>query len=212
LLLAQFVQKSKFPVMVEANHKCVSACFLIFAAGDKRFASQEALIGVHSSYLPDKGENSDAKGVTLDLARIAHEQFDIPPSIIGRMVATPPDKVYFLNRTDLAEMGVQITEDPAVAVLAPQPASPNTIGSAAFKQGLADRTNMETWLSGLTGNFRAGALSWAKQQLSPQPGSCESGNGEFSAGCIAARYKLTPRDKLWKSNLEYQAGWNSYSQ
>jgi hypothetical protein len=111
LLLAEGIRKTEVPTIVGPGEKCVSACFLIFVAGQKRFTSKEAHIGVHSLVIKGEGENLDAKGSTLDLARTATEKYSVPPSIIGRMVATPPDKVYWLNRTDLAEMGVQIIDD-----------------------------------------------------------------------------------------------------
>jgi hypothetical protein len=69
-----------------------------------------------------EGENLNAKGSTLDLARTVIEKFSVPPSIIGRMVATPPDKIYWLNRSDLAEMGVQIIDDKPTVQQPPAPA------------------------------------------------------------------------------------------
>jgi hypothetical protein len=111
LLFAIGVKGTEVPTIVGPEEQCVSACFLIFAAGKKRFASEQAHIGVHSLVIKGEGENLDAKGSTLDLARIATEKLRVPPSIIGRMVATPPDKVYWLTRSDLAEMGVQIIDD-----------------------------------------------------------------------------------------------------
>jgi hypothetical protein len=127
LLLADGVKRTQVPTIVGAGETCVSACFLIFAAGKKRFASKEAYIGVHSLVIKGEGENLDAKGSTLDLARTATAKFSVPPSIVGRMVATPPDKVYWLNRSDLAEMGVQMIDDkPTVQPPGPSPEPPVT--------------------------------------------------------------------------------------
>ena len=69
-----------------------------------------------------EGENLNAKGSTLDLARTVIEKFSVPPSIIGRMVATPPDKIYWLNRSDLAEIGVQMIDDKPTVQQPPAPA------------------------------------------------------------------------------------------
>jgi hypothetical protein len=124
LLFAEGVKRTEIPTIVGPREKCVSACFLIFSAGKKRFASKESYIGVHSLVIEGEGENLDAKGSTLDLARIATKKFSIPPSIIGRMVATPPDKVYWLNRSDLAEMGVQIIDDNPAEPPPPPPEPP----------------------------------------------------------------------------------------
>jgi hypothetical protein len=131
LLLAEGVRRTEVPTIVGPGEKCVSACFLVFSAGEKRFASKEAYIGVHSLVIKGEGENLDAKGSTLDLARIAIEKFSVSPSIIGRMVATPPDKVYWLNRADLAEMGVQIIDDQPTV----QPPAPSLAPPMAHKTG-----------------------------------------------------------------------------
>jgi hypothetical protein len=223
LALAKIVKALKIATIVYPKHNCVSACFFIFAAGNERFAYNQSRIGVHSLYLKDKGENADAKETTVNLARLADEQFNIPASIIGKMVATPPEKVYVLNRTDLAEMGVRIFDEQPPTAITPQPASSSALGGAvasstpptpaqspAFRKSLGDRTAWENWVTGLTGSFRAGALYWAKQRSSPNPGGCEGNNAEFSAGCNEARVRLNPSDALRKSDSEYRAGWNSY--
>jgi hypothetical protein len=139
LVMADGIKQTEVATIVGSGEKCVSACFLIFAAGKNRYVSKEGFIGVHSLVIKGEGENLDAKGSTLDLARIATEKLGVPPSIIGRMVATRPEKVYWLNRSDLAEMGVQIIDDkPAVQLSAPAP-SPEppptdmTLGKSAIR-------------------------------------------------------------------------------
>lgn len=81
LLFADGVKGTEIPTIVGPEEQCVSACFLIFAAGKKRFASKEAHIGVHSLVIKGEGENLDAKGSTLDLARIATEKLSVPPRL-----------------------------------------------------------------------------------------------------------------------------------
>lgn len=143
LLLAEGVRRTEIPTIVGPGEKCVSACFLVFSAGEKRFASKEAYIGVHSLVIEGEGENLDAKGSTLDLARTAIEKFSVPPSIVGRMVTTPPDKVYWLNRADLDEMGVQIIDDqptvqpPASSPVPPTARKTGSEGSARYNADAA---------------------------------------------------------------------------
>lgn len=150
LLFADGVQKTEVSTIVEPGDKCVSACFLIFASGKQRFAFKDAHIGVHSLVIKGEGENLDAKGGTLDLARIATEKFSVSPAIIGRMVATPPDKIYWLNRSDLAEMGVQIIDDnPAVPPAPPPPLEPpvrHTTGTESTVRYNADTEVRKTQL------------------------------------------------------------------
>ena len=81
--------------------------------------------------------------------------------------------------------------------------------SSAFSQGLADRTAWEQWVVTLSGDYETGARFWAGQRSLPHPSSC-NGVPMFTAGCIAAKERLTPTDVLRKINPEYRAGWNSY--
>jgi predicted aspartyl protease len=87
--------------------------------------------------------------------------------------------------------------------------------SAAFRDGLRDRTAWERWFASTSGDFKDGADYWASQRSTPYPSSCNgSGDqhfGDWTAGCLAAKRFLTPTDVRRKSEPEYRAGWNSFS-
>jgi predicted aspartyl protease len=86
--------------------------------------------------------------------------------------------------------------------------------TAAFQDGLRDRTAWEQYFAGAAGDFRDGAEYWSSQRSTPHPGSCYGPAGEHSgdwtAGCLGAKRLLTPTDVRRKSEPEYRAGWNSY--
>ena len=85
---------------------CASACFLIFAAGETKYANISARIGVHGA--SEKGVVSRA--ATTSMADVAKE-LDVPWSIIRRMINTPPDEVEWLSLADLRLMGTKVQSD-----------------------------------------------------------------------------------------------------
>ncbi|MGH6713666.1 MAG: ATP-dependent Clp protease proteolytic subunit [Bradyrhizobium sp.] len=101
--LADAVKFAKISTNVGQSATCASACFLIFAAGETKYANHRARIGVHGA--ADKGiESRDA---TVSMARVAKE-LGVPASIIRRMVITPPSDVVWLSSADLQSMGTNI--------------------------------------------------------------------------------------------------------
>jgi hypothetical protein len=91
--------------VVDTGSVCASACFLIFAAGIEKLVDPTAIIAVHSVFDSIWGETATAKSVTVDGARVA-ASLGVPPTIIGRMVITPPSGSAILTRRELKLMGV----------------------------------------------------------------------------------------------------------
>src|SRR5436190_10175453 len=101
--LADVVRSAKVSTNVGQSATCASACFLIFAAGETKYAYVRARIGVHGA-----SENgAESRKATMAMARIA-EELDVPSSIIRRMVSTPPNDVTWLSLNDLRLMGADI--------------------------------------------------------------------------------------------------------
>lgn len=87
-----------------------------------------------------------------------------------------------------------------------------TLPSPLYDQGRADRVAYEAWFSGLQGDIRAGAESWAGRRSLRSPGNCEAAAGQsplWSTGCSMARQKLAPLDGRRKAEPDYRRGWNS---
>jgi hypothetical protein len=237
LKITEAIKGQHIGTMVAADSQCASACFLIFAAGEPKVASNRSFIGVHSSTTINVGEDDSAKSSTVDIARYCSTEPKIPADIIGKMVSTPADSIYRLTSAELAEMGVVIMKDTNLSATEPRdlikqhspttsppltpptpptftPTPPTTIAptptaSSMFQRGLADRTAWENWLLKLDGDKRAGAEDWASQRSISHPGAC-IGTPAFVAGCNQAKPRLAPCDILRKSEPDYKLGWNSF--
>jgi hypothetical protein len=231
--IADAIWRNHVGVIVAAGGQCVSACFLLFAAGKSKVVAPDALIGVHSVSIAGQ-ETLDSMGLTTALARDA-AQFGVPPDIVGKLVETAPGRVEWLTRDDLAEMGVKIyqpntassseTSAPPATTTTPAPAvhSGNAVATTAvpsapdeppdFQQGLADRRTWEQWYSGLTGDYQQGASFWAAHRSDPKLPSCYPNGqtfGDWTAGCLAAQQRLASSDVRRRTDPTYRQGWNSY--
>jgi hypothetical protein len=90
--------------------ECDSACAFVFLMGRKRYVSKEAKIGVHAVGNDDGSEDNGAIRDTIQFARL-FATLGIPSSTIGKMVATPPRRITYLDQSDLASLKV-ITRNP----------------------------------------------------------------------------------------------------
>ena len=104
--LAAAVKLAKISTNVGQSATCASACFLIFAAGETKYANISARIGVHNA--AEKGVVSRA--ATTSMADVA-KALDVPWSIIRRMINTPPGEVEWLSLADLRLMGTTVSRD-----------------------------------------------------------------------------------------------------
>jgi hypothetical protein len=109
--LATLIHAVGASVVVKSGDVCASACFLLFAASPIRYASSDALIGVHSASLFGD-ENLFTLDMTTLMARTASE-FGVPPGVIGRMVTTKPSQMAWLTHDELKEMGVHFLPLPS---------------------------------------------------------------------------------------------------
>ncbi|HEY4172191.1 MAG TPA: hypothetical protein VGM42_04125 [Rhodopila sp.] len=228
------IRSQRLTVMIPRDSQCASACFLLLAASPRRFAASDALIGVHSAS-QNGAETDTSLAVTTLMARDAAE-LGVPPLIIGKMVETTPGRVEWLEPSDLALMHVTVFEgDPLVALRQPDasqarrgvvPSVPNlpvsnvpvpavvpAVGSSGYAMGRDDRRTWETWLGGLRGAYREGAVFAQTQMFQAAPGLCYGpGNvnrGDFTLGCGVAMQKLAPLAARLRSSAEYATGWNA---
>ena len=110
--LAKIVRTRGLAVVVAGNAECMSACFYMFAAGVKRFATTGATIGVHSASINGQ-ETDEAKVVTFDKARQLFHELNVPASIIGQLMMQGPNGIYHLTPDDLRLMGTEFLPTPA---------------------------------------------------------------------------------------------------
>jgi hypothetical protein len=121
--LAEAIRFAKVAANVGQGATCASACFLVFAAGETKFANYTAKIGVHGA----SDQTVQSSAATVSMARVAKE-LGVPPSIIGRMVVTPPSEMVWLTPQDLQTMGTTMIGRPAqVAVQDSVSGSPSQV-------------------------------------------------------------------------------------
>lgn len=149
--LAAAIRARKISTSVGRDTVCASACFLVFAAGDRKFADTGAQIGVHK--VSDKGgrETMLSGAATVSMAHFAKD-LGVPSAIIDRMVLTPPRQIAWLNAHDLRSMGVTMAKPPAQERQAPADRRsaeqiPQELASLAAltPQARAASTNASSW-------------------------------------------------------------------
>jgi hypothetical protein len=84
-VIAEIVRKGKISTSVLSNSVCASACFVIFAAGNKKFAHYTAQIGIHGASDERGRETVQSNAATVGMAR-AVKDLGVPANIIGKMV------------------------------------------------------------------------------------------------------------------------------
>jgi hypothetical protein len=109
--IADIVRYAKIATVVANGAQCASACFVVFAAGNEKYASFAAFVGVHGA--SDAGrETLESNAATVSMAKVVRE-LGVPPGIIGKMVITPPDQIVWLTPDELRSMGTTMTGKPA---------------------------------------------------------------------------------------------------
>jgi hypothetical protein len=106
--LSELVKFGRIATSVRSGHTCASACFIVFAAGNEKFASYNTKIGVHGAS-DEKGQEVGAATVTM--SRIL-KSLGVPPGILGKLVVTPPSDMVWLTVDDLRSMSVTMFGKP----------------------------------------------------------------------------------------------------
>ena len=95
-------------LVIYASRECDSACAFIFLAAKERYIGRGCKIGVHSVSNDRGKEDGDSIRTTVQMSRLL-VGLGVPHSIIGKIVATPPDRITFLDNRDLARLNVHRT-------------------------------------------------------------------------------------------------------
>jgi len=103
MAIANLLQRNQVSTRVTGD--CSSACATIFAGGVSRSVSRTARVCVHSARDPDTqrgpnaGENVLSRETTMELVRFLWE-LSVPYSMLGKLAATPPDRVTCADADD----------------------------------------------------------------------------------------------------------------
>jgi hypothetical protein len=95
-------------LVVYASKECDSACAFIFFAAKERYIGPGCKIGVHSISNDRGKEDGDSVRTTVHMSRLL-VGLGVPHSVVGKIIATPPAKMTFLDNRDLAGLNVRRT-------------------------------------------------------------------------------------------------------
>ena len=95
-------------LVVYASRECDSACALIFLAATERYIGRRCKIGVHSVSNERGKEDGDSVRTTVQMSRLLIG-LGVPHSVIGKLVATPPTRITYLDNRELVELNVHRT-------------------------------------------------------------------------------------------------------
>ncbi len=101
LRIAALTQARQVSVVVEGD--CASACSLPFFAATRRVMKPGTRIGVHSSSKLGGREDDETLAMTARVVRIL-ARHGVPQTVVAGMVTATPDKVYWLNDSELAQL------------------------------------------------------------------------------------------------------------
>jgi hypothetical protein len=104
--LAAVIQQQRLSTAVTSGAVCASACFLAFAAGQPKFASRDARIGVHRAADKTGSETRSSAQATVLMGSFARG-LGIPPEIVSRMLTTSPKTIAWLEPKELQLMAVK---------------------------------------------------------------------------------------------------------
>ena len=102
--IARVVRDRGLPVYV--SKECDSVCAFILFAAKERYMGRRCKIGVHSISNQHGKENAETAQSTVKLSRLL-TRFAVPHSVIGKIVATPPAQITFLDDREITVLNVQ---------------------------------------------------------------------------------------------------------
>jgi hypothetical protein len=198
--LADAVRFGKMATNVGQGATCASACFLIFAAGETKFANYTAQIGVHGASDESGAETVQSGAATVSMAKIAKE-LGVPPAIIGRMVVTPPSEMVWLSPVDLQSMGTTMVGKPTqLPVIQNGPVATQTRpGEPLQLQDTAKASAPVSWSA-----FAGKALELSRQQNGGTPKTLRSCQPEERTCATGVMFKMDGSDVvvLTRENLD----------
>src|SRR5215470_14661156 len=124
--LAGMIQVSKFATVVSSSATCAAACFIAFAAGNEKFVSAAATVGVPGA---SEGVGGNVATTTPSIVRVVRE-LGLHNTIVEKMLATRTDEVFWLTQAELRAMGAAIMAGKPGQVAAVQPPDQPSPGTA----------------------------------------------------------------------------------
>jgi hypothetical protein len=105
--LAGVILNAKIATVIASGATCAAACFIAFIAGNQKFVSATATVGV-----PGATNSQDAAGEVPAIVRVVKE-LGLLDAIVEKMLGAREDQVVWLTQDDLRAMGATTTGRPA---------------------------------------------------------------------------------------------------
>jgi len=178
--LAGIIQTAKIATVIPSGATCAAACFVAFAAGNQKFVSASATVGV-----PGASDRSgrDAAGDIPSIVLIVKE-LGLLDAIVEKMLTTPADEIFWLTQDDLRAMGatttgrpVQVAPEPSRAVQQPTQVAPSPKAAASEPSGL------KNW-----NDVVSAALAISKEQNRGEPYTARQCGLKFNSCATAVFY------------------------
>jgi hypothetical protein len=109
--LAGVIQSAKIATVIASGATCAAACFIAFVAGNQKFVSATATVGVPGAA---NRLGQDTAGEIPPIVRVVKE-LGLLDAIVEKMLATSEDEIVWLTQDDLRAMGATVTGRPAQA-------------------------------------------------------------------------------------------------
>ncbi len=109
--LAGVILNAKIATVIASGATCTAACFIAFIAGNQKFVSATATVGVPGAA---NKLGQDAAGEVPPIVRVVKD-LGLLDSIVEKMLAAREDEIVYLSQDDLRAMGATVTGRPTQA-------------------------------------------------------------------------------------------------
>jgi hypothetical protein len=109
--LAGVILNAKIATVIASGATCAAACFIAFIAGNQKFVSATAMVGVPGAA---NKLGQDAAGEVPPIVKVVKE-LGLLDAIVEKMLAAREDEIVWLTQDDLRAMGATTTGRPAQA-------------------------------------------------------------------------------------------------
>jgi hypothetical protein len=100
--LADRVSRLRLPTATLGLQPCASACVVIWASGSPRYApTEDGCLGVHAASRADHTETTVESDAMNDAIADKLKLLGAPPSVLGKLLSTPPSEVGWLDKAEI---------------------------------------------------------------------------------------------------------------
>jgi hypothetical protein len=193
--IAAILRYAKTATAVLGGATCASACFVVFAAGNEKYAHYSAQLGVHGASDASGRETVQSNAATISMAKVTKE-LGVPPAIIGKMVVTPPTQMVWLSVDELRSMGTSMIGKPSQvppdsSVQTQLPPGPDTAPKAQLPRSILPETSGTSTAATRSGwnEFTNRAVEISRSQNSGKPRFVRTCQPEFNTCTTGVWFK-----------------------